>query len=93
MDIEEGNDNAGGGAVGDDEDWADLDELLQSSDEEEGGGGEVHCAICKLLMWEETCKLKPCNHKFHSKCLETWVLYQGRKCPYCRRQIGIISYL
>ena len=33
----------------------------------------------------------PCNHTFHSICLEKW-LEQKNECPYCRTKIPPISY-
>ena len=30
--------------------------------------------------------ITPCNHVFHSKCLELWI-EKKKECPFCRRQI------
>ena len=35
--------------------------------------------------------ITPCNHTFHSICLEKW-LEQKNECPYCRTKIPPISY-
>ena len=49
------------------------------------------CSIC-LDSYREGDKLTclPCGHKFHSACLDPWVLTCG-DCPYCRSVIVVFS--
>lgn len=42
-------------------------------------------------VYEKTNLMKtPCNHIFHSKCLEIWIDLKT-ECPYCRREIPQIE--
>mmetsp|Transcript_55040 Transcript_55040/g.131164 ORF Transcript_55040/g.131164 Transcript_55040/m.131164 type:complete len:175 (+) Transcript_55040:102-626(+) len=46
------------------------------------------CAIC-LLPWAigDSCKTTPCNHSFHSACLDTWIA-RSATCAMCRRSLA-----
>lgn len=46
--------------------------------------GNDMCAICIQDQHIHWVNLK-CNHKFHSKCIQTW-LHKNIKCPICRQQ-------
>jgi len=48
---------------------------------------EVDCTICleKIEKNTEIFNIK-CDHKFHSKCLDSW-LKLNNKCPLCRKKI------
>jgi hypothetical protein len=43
----------------------------------------TECAICYEKMSKETMKTLPCNHKFHTKCVNKW-LQNNTTCPLCR---------
>ena len=65
------------------------------------GGDNDQCEICRLT-WEETPNMSTCHHiiinslgqeiqhKFHSKCLNTWYKIK-RSCPVCKR--GDITWI
>ncbi|CAN1156228.1 Probable E3 ubiquitin-protein ligase RHY1A [Linum perenne] len=62
----------------------------------EGGSSRVSkvswdCSICleSFIEGEELIRL-PCEHRFHSGCLDPWVRACG-DCPYCRRDIVVSS--
>lgn len=64
---------------------------------ERGAEGEISreswdCSIC-LESFKEGDKLicLPCEHKFHSACLDPWIRTCG-DCPYCRRDIVVSSH-
>ena len=42
------------------------------------------CSICLESDDKDCYTLKPCNHKFHSKCLIECLRKCGPRCPYCR---------
>jgi hypothetical protein len=64
------------------------------------------CLIQKIILlrnklWEYLLSLKdnskrnilmktPCNHLFHTECLEKWIQFKT-ECPYCRRDIPNIE--
>uniref|UniRef100_A0A2P2M5K0 Uncharacterized protein LOC105108889 n=2 Tax=Rhizophora mucronata TaxID=61149 RepID=A0A2P2M5K0_RHIMU len=60
---------------------------------EEGAKREVSlsldCSICleSFVEGDELIRL-PCEHRFHSICLDPWVRTCG-DCPYCRRDIAV----
>lgn len=47
------------------------------------------CAICKC-DFEENEKLTetPCQHTFHSACINYWLDNKSNKCPVCRKECG-----
>jgi hypothetical protein len=57
----------------------------------EGGSSPVSrdCSICleSFSEGDELIRL-PCDHRFHSACLDPWVRTCG-DCPYCRRDIVV----
>ncbi|KAJ4840250.1 hypothetical protein Tsubulata_015411 [Turnera subulata] len=56
------------------------------------GEGSWDCSIC-LETFADGDELicLPCEHRFHSACLDPWVRTCG-DCPYCRRDILVSSY-
>ena len=42
----------------------------------------LRCSIC-LLDYEEdeSIRFLPCCHKFHAKCIDTWLLNKNSLCP------------
>ena len=44
-----------------------------------------NCCIClgDIAYTSHTCVLKICRHKFHTVCLQTWLLHHD-SCPLCR---------
>jgi hypothetical protein len=45
----------------------------------------LYCPIClkKLPINKNIKRLESCNHKFHIKCINTW-LSKNNNCPTCR---------
>ena len=50
------------------------------------GASPGRCSICFEGLREGTQRL-PCGHVFHRRCLEPWVLRDGRTCPLCREPV------
>lgn len=48
---------------------------------------DATCAIC-LSSYElkERIRYLPCNHHFHSECVDKWLL-KNKSCPFCKREI------
>uniref|UniRef100_A0A6M2EXR8 RING-type domain-containing protein n=1 Tax=Populus davidiana TaxID=266767 RepID=A0A6M2EXR8_9ROSI len=59
----------------------------------EGGASQVSwdCSICleSFTEGDELIRL-PCEHRFHSACLDPWVRTCG-DCPYCRRDVVVTN--
>lgn len=45
------------------------------------------CAVCLDEMAEQACARLPCEHTFHSACVETW-LQTHDSCPLCRDSLN-----
>ncbi|KAI3889846.1 hypothetical protein MKW92_033442 [Papaver armeniacum] len=59
---------------------------LEYSQEIELASNETLCAIClsEFVNGEEIRVLSKCNHGFHVKCIEAWLLSSHTSCPTCR---------
>lgn len=46
------------------------------------------CSIC-MLNFQKNDKLRelPCEHSFHTKCVDKWLFEHSDRCPVCRTQI------
>lgn len=54
---------------------------------------DLMCSICYCNYNSNMdCQVLPCNHKFHSTCLNKWFT-KKQNCPLCRRQYGGMSYM
>ena len=51
-----------------------------------------YCSICieKINKCGKNITLNDCNHIFHKKCLEKWVI-QNNSCPNCRTEVNLIG--
>ena len=48
----------------------------------------LNCSICQEKITDiSSCHNTICGHKFHKKCIETWVSYRNKVCPNCRTNI------
>ena len=59
----------------------------QCGGDEETGEGSVECVICMAPVEvgrAEARMVTPCNHFFHSGCLQRWMDVK-MECPTCRR--------
>ena len=46
------------------------------------------CAICREnFALDESVTTLPCDHLFHTTCVEPWLLNQSKTCPYCRQAV------
>ena len=62
--------------------------LKVAGDDMECGGGS-ECVICMLPVdvWSTKSRMvTPCNHFFHTECLERWLAVK-LECPTCRRTL------
>nr|XP_028953813.1 uncharacterized protein LOC103426785 [Malus domestica] len=49
---------------------------------------EETCAIClENYKDSEILKVLPCQHEFHSSCVDSWLKKWGRNCPVCKNDI------
>ncbi|KAM3207197.1 hypothetical protein ACQJBY_062421 [Aegilops geniculata] len=55
---------------------------LKTVDAPSDGRGCLICMDDDKVLWKET----PCGHRFHGRCVETWLKAKG-SCPMCRRQV------
>lgn len=63
-------------------------ELVDAVLKAHGGDSGLSCAVC-LAGYEggELLRLLPCGHRFHSECIDQWLIKQSRTCPLCSRRV------
>lgn len=64
-----------------------LKEIKYNPDDGVINDDDANCAIC-LSHYEakERIRYLPCNHHFHSECVDQWLL-KNKTCPFCKREI------
>ncbi|CAD8100578.1 unnamed protein product [Paramecium sonneborni] len=51
------------------------------------------CSVCLLEYQKDAiCRFTPCNHIFHSDCLEQWIM-KNENCPLCRCALDLKTLL
>lgn len=70
-----------------------MDEIENNSELFDLFGETGECVVCQedLKDGERIRLLKNCNHKFHMKCIDPWLLRKS-ECPLCRKSIIPESY-
>jgi hypothetical protein len=49
---------------------------------------DPQCGICFVDYEIRDCiRILPCTHKFHSGCIEKWILHEKNTCPICRVEV------
>lgn len=53
-----------------------------------GGESGSSCSVC-LSSYEDGDELRvlPCGHRFHTECIDRWLLAQSKTCPLCSKRI------
>jgi hypothetical protein len=47
------------------------------------------CSICMAnFVRNQKLRLLPCEHRFHLRCVDKWLLAHSNKCPICRAEVG-----
>ena len=60
---------------------------LASSGSEKGATQEA-CAICmEEFRHGDVMRVLPCNHHFHIKCIDEWLINHSDLCPLCKKQL------
>ncbi|ODV92014.1 hypothetical protein CANCADRAFT_55758 [Tortispora caseinolytica NRRL Y-17796] len=51
---------------------------------------DTRCPICFEAFSEgEKLRVLPCSHKYHSECVDPWLLNRSTQCPLCRVDLSI----
>jgi Ring finger domain len=46
------------------------------------------CSICmEIFSMASVCRVLPCNHIFHTECVDPWLLEHSDRCPYCQKSL------
>ncbi|KRH92721.1 putative E3 ubiquitin ligase [Pseudoloma neurophilia] len=52
------------------------------------GNPNITCSICLSdVRIKERIRVLPCDHEFHSKCVDKWLRKQENCCPICRKEV------
>lgn len=52
---------------------------------------QQNCSICLTKITSDITTL-PCNHKFHTSCIDKWKESGKNTCPYCRKEFEKRKY-
>ncbi|KAJ3068951.1 hypothetical protein HDU98_007946 [Podochytrium sp. JEL0797] len=56
------------------------------------GGTRRCCAICiDEFVVGSNARVLPCNHQFHTACVDPWLLGHNRLCPICKRDVLVVK--
>ncbi|KAI5168380.1 hypothetical protein PAEPH01_0077 [Pancytospora epiphaga] len=48
------------------------------------------CMICiETFTDEDSVRMLPCSHVYHSRCIDIWLIGHLNRCPYCRQEVEI----
>eukprot|EP00927_Polykrikos_kofoidii_P065122 TRINITY_DN60914_c0_g1_i1.p1 TRINITY_DN60914_c0_g1~~TRINITY_DN60914_c0_g1_i1.p1 ORF type:complete len:269 (+),score=21.51 TRINITY_DN60914_c0_g1_i1:116-922(+) len=63
-------------------------ELVHAVLRAHGGDSGTSCTIC-LASYETGASLRvlPCGHRFHTSCVDQWLLEQSNTCPLCSKRL------
>lgn len=54
-------------------------------------GDEAHYEVCCICLDDyvlgEKLRILPCDHAYHMKCIDPWLLKNKRVCPQCRKKV------
>ncbi|KAI5188963.1 hypothetical protein NEMIN01_0227 [Nematocida minor] len=46
------------------------------------------CIICfEKFIPASLCRMLPCNHFYHTSCIDVWLIKYSNRCPYCQKAI------
>lgn len=63
-----------------------LDKTLGPIADDTNENGDVdYCTICSIST---LLTVLPCGHRFHTSCVEEWLLERSNSCPLCRKAIN-----
>merc|ERR1719186_97150 len=56
-------------------------------------GDEAHYEVCCICLDDyvlgEKLRILPCDHAYHVKCIDPWLLKNKRVCPQCRKKVFV----
>lgn len=65
-----------------------FEEYLPRVKFQQAGNDKIECPICLQLLEEnQTVRKTPCDHTFHSDCLDSWCV-KNVNCPVCRHDLA-----
>ncbi|KAJ1917311.1 hypothetical protein H4219_003270 [Mycoemilia scoparia] len=69
-----------------------IDPPTEFNDRRKSGDKDSHSVLeCSICLDEmeigDTIRELPCDHRYHSKCLDKWLLTQSTRCPLCKADI------
>ncbi len=53
---------------------------------------QLECLVCyQEFVIDDKIRKLPCEHYYHSECIDKWIISRSRVCPLCRKPVRVVN--